>query len=131
MYHRHLACDSKYEAESPQNLSLFLLSFLQMDPQNRENPLQQLSFEFAGNSTDGLALWREQQRAEIRRLGMELGLPIGSICEVVLRSGIQLRGHLVLDEPDLFHYATRKHAFLRIGVVSFSISEIADCVRLE
>jgi hypothetical protein len=102
-----------------------------VDLQNRDKSIRQLSFEFAGNSTDGLALWREQRRAEERRLGMELGLPIGSFCEVVLTSGIQLRGHLVLDEPDLFHYATRKHAFLRIGAVSFSISEIADCVRLE
>jgi hypothetical protein len=102
-----------------------------MDPQNRENSLQQLAFEFAGNSTDGLALWREQQRAELRRLGMELGLPIGSFCEVVLKSGIQLRGHLILNEPDLFHHATRKHVFLCVGAVSFSISEIADCVRLE
>jgi hypothetical protein len=102
-----------------------------MDPQKPGKSIRQLGFEFAAGSTDGLALWREQRRAEERRLGMELGLPIGSFCEVVLTSGIQLRGHLVLDEPDLFHYATRKHAFLRIGAVSFSISEIADCVRLE
>ena len=102
-----------------------------MDFDNRDESIRQLGFEFAASSTDGLALWREQRRAEERRLGMELGLPIGSFCEVVLTSGIQLRGHLVLDEPDLFHYATRKHAFLRIGTVSFSISEIADCVRLE
>ena len=102
-----------------------------MDFDNRDKSIRQLGFEFAGGSTDGLALWREQRRAEERRLGMELGLPIGSFCEVVLTSGIQLRGDLVLDEPDLFHYATRKHAFLRIGSVSFSISEIADCVRLE
>jgi hypothetical protein len=102
-----------------------------MDPEKTEKSIRQLVFGFAGNSTDGLALWREQQRTELHRLGMELGLPIGSFCEVVLKSGIQLRGHLILDEPDLFHHATRKHVFLRVGTVSFSISEIADCVRLE
>jgi hypothetical protein len=102
-----------------------------MDSQKPEKSIKQLGFEFAGNSTDGLALWREQQRAALRRLGMELGLPVGSCCEIVLRSGIQLRGHLVLDEADLFHHATRRNAYLRIGAVSFSIAEIADCVRLD
>jgi hypothetical protein len=102
-----------------------------MDPQEPNTSLWQVSFEFAGNAGDGLALWREQQGAVLRRLGMELGLPIGSICEVVLTSDIQLRGRLNLDEPDLFHSATRKNALLRIGAVSFSIAEIADCVRLD
>jgi len=92
---------------------------------------RQLSFEFAGNVSDGLALWREQQRERLRCLGLELGLPVGSSCAVVLESGIQLRGCLVLDEEDLFPSATRRDAILRIGAVSFSIAEIADCVRLD
>jgi hypothetical protein len=102
-----------------------------MDPQEPRPSLRQLSFDFAGNSGDGLALWREQQLAVLRRLGIELGLPIGSFCEVVLTCDIQLRGRLDLDEADLFHSVTRKHALLRIGEVSFSIAEIAGCVRLD
>jgi hypothetical protein len=102
-----------------------------MDPQERNTSGRQLSFEFAGNASDGLALWREQQRAVLRRLGMELGLPVGCSCEVTLTSGIQLRGCLVLDEADLFPSAARKDAMLRIGAVSFSIAEIAGCVRLD
>jgi hypothetical protein len=109
----------------------FLCERKQMDPQEPNTSLRQLSFEFAGNASDGLALWREQQRAVLRRLGMELGLPIGCFCEVVLTSDIQLRGRLELDEADLFHSATRKDALLRIGAVSFSIAEVADCVRLD
>jgi hypothetical protein len=102
-----------------------------MEPQEPNKSLRQMNFEFAGNSSDGLALWREQRHAALRRLGMEIGLPIGSFCEVVLRSGILLRGHLVLDDPDLFHSATRKDALFCIGAVSFPIAEIADCVRLD
>src|SRR5438105_5803642 len=92
--------------------------------------VRQLSFEFAGNAGAGLALWREQQRAVLRRLGSELGLPVGSVCEVVLTSGIQLRGCLVFDEADLFPSATRTDAMLRIGSVSFSFKEIDGCVRI-
>ena len=88
-----------------------------MDPQEPNKSVRQLSFEFAGNSSDGLTLWREQQHAALRRLGMEIGLPIGSFHEVVLRSGIQLRDQLVLDEPDLFHSDTRKDALFCIGEV--------------
>jgi hypothetical protein len=102
-----------------------------MEPEKPNTSVLQLSFGFAGNAGDGLALWREQQRELLRRLGLELGLPVGSSCEVVLASGIQLRGRLVLDEEDLFVSATRKDAMLRIGAVSFSIAEIADCVRLD
>jgi hypothetical protein len=102
-----------------------------MDPEERNTSGRQLSFEFAGNTSDGLALWREQQRAVLRRLGMELGLPVGCSCEVTLTSGIQLRGCLVLDEADLFPSAARKDAMLRIGAVGFSIAEIAGCVRLD
>jgi hypothetical protein len=103
----------------------------EMDSQESNASSRQLSFGFAGKTGDGLALWREQQRAVLNRLGMELGLPVGSICEVVLTSGIQLRGRLELTDADLFHSATRKNAVLGIGAVSFSIAEIADCVRLD
>jgi hypothetical protein len=102
-----------------------------MNPQEPNTPVRQLSFEFGDNASDGLALWREQQRALLRRLGLELGLPVGSSCEVMLTSGIQLRGRLLLDEEDLFPSATRKDAMLRIGAVSFSIAEVAGCVRLD
>jgi hypothetical protein len=102
-----------------------------MDPQEPNRAPRQVSFEFDGNAIDGLALWREQQRAALRRLGMEFGLPIGSLCEVMLKSDIKLRGRLDLDDADLFLSATRKDALLRIGAVSFSIAEVADCVRLD
>ena len=102
-----------------------------MEPQEPNTSVRQLSFEFAGNASDGMALWREQQRELLRRIGLELGLPVGSSCEVVLASGIQVRGCLLLDDEDLFPSATRKDAMLRIGAVSFSIAEIADCVRLD
>lgn len=102
-----------------------------MDSQESNASSRQLSFGFAGNAGDGLALWREQRRAVLNRLGMELGLPVGSVCEVVLTSGIPLRGRLDLEEADLFYTATRKDALLRIGAISFSIAEIADCVRVD
>ena len=99
--------------------------------QGRNTSVQQLSFEFAGNASDGLTLWREQQRELVRCLGVELGLPVGFLCEVVLENGIQIRGRLGLDEEGLFHSATRRDAKLRIGEISFSIAEIAACVRLD
>ena len=98
---------------------------------NLDTSARQLSFEFAGNSSDGLNLWREQQRESLRRLGVELGLPLGSHCEVVLETGIQVRGQLVLDEEGLFLSSTRKDARLRVGNLSFSIAEISGCVRLD
>jgi hypothetical protein len=102
-----------------------------MEPQEVNTSVQQLSSAFAGNASEGLTPWREQQREIVRRLGVELGLSLGSPCEVVLKTGIQVRGRLILDEEGLFHSATRKDAKLRIGEVSFSIAEIAVCVRLD
>lgn len=102
-----------------------------MEPQESTTSVRQLSFGFADNGSDGLTLWREHKRELVRRLGLELGLPVGSSCEVVLASGIQLRGRLVLEEEMLFPLAARKDAKLRIGEVTFSITEIAVCVRLE
>jgi hypothetical protein len=67
----------------------------------------------------------------VRRLGVELGLPLGTHCEVALETGIQVRGRLAFDEEGLFHSATRKDAKLHIGEVTFSITEIAVCVRLD
>ena len=101
------------------------------EEQGRNTTVQQLSFEFVGNASDGLTLWREQQRELLRRLGAELGLPVGFLCEVVLESGIQIRGRLSLDEEGLFHSATRKDAKLRVGEISFSVAEIATCVRFD
>jgi hypothetical protein len=47
-----------------------------MDPQETNTSVQQVSFAFAGNGSDGLTLWREQQREMVRRLGVELGCPL-------------------------------------------------------
>jgi len=93
--------------------------------------VRQLAFDFAANVTDGLSLWREQQRAALRRLGAELGFPVGSNCEVVLKSGMVLRGRLLLDEEDFFPVARRDSAMLLIDKVNFSIGEIASCVRID
>ena len=101
------------------------------EEQGRNTTVQQLSFEFGGNASDGLTLWREQRRELLRRLGVELGLPVGFLCEVVLENGIQVRGRLGLDEEGLFYSATRRDAKVRIGEISFSIAEIATCVRLD
>ena len=102
-----------------------------MDPPQPDQQIRQLAFDFAGNSTDGLSLWREQRRASIRRLGTELGYPLGEHCEVELQSGVILRGKLVLDGEDLFLSAERGSAVLRVGEVKFSIGEVDSCVRID
>jgi hypothetical protein len=99
--------------------------------QNADESTRQLAFEFAGNDGDGASLWREQRQGLLRRLGAELGLPLGAHCEVSLESGLLLRGRLVFNEEDLFPAARRGSAALRIGDVNFSIGEIASCVRID
>ena len=102
-----------------------------MEPLELKKSVEQLSFEFAEAASDGLALWREQRRETLRRLGVELGLPVGVLCEVVLTTGLLVQGHLLLDEDGLFPIARRDDARFRIGEVIFSIAEIASCVRLD
>ncbi len=75
--------------------------------QNAGESTRQLAFEFAGNASDGLSLWREQQQTALRRLGAELGLPLGAQCEVFLASGLILRGRLLFNEDDFFPLGTR------------------------
>lgn len=99
--------------------------------QNADESTRQLAFEFAGNASDGLSLWREQQKAALRRLGTELGLPLGAHCEVLLESGLLLRGRLLFNEDDLFPVARRDSAVLRIGDVNFFLGEVASCVRID
>ncbi len=102
-----------------------------MGEQQADQPNHQPAFDFASNSTDGLSLWREQRYASIRRLGAELGYPLGEQCEVELQSGVILRGKLILDGEDLFLLAERSVAILRIGKANFSIGEVASCVRTD
>jgi hypothetical protein len=102
-----------------------------MEPQQAVQPIRQLAFDFACNSADGLSLWREQRQASTRRLGAELGYPLGEHCEIELQCGVILRGTLLLDGEDLFLSAQRGSAVLRIGEMSFSIGEIASCVRIH
>ncbi len=99
--------------------------------QDDSKSTHQLAFEFANNPSDGLSLWREQQRAALRRIGTELGLPLGAKCEVLLRSGLLLRGRLLFDEDDFFHVARRDSAVLCVEEVNFAIGEIASCVRID
>jgi hypothetical protein len=102
-----------------------------MEPQQADQQIRQLAFDFACNSADGLVLWREQRQASTRRLGAELGYPLGEQCEVELQSGVVLRGTLVLDGEDLFLSTVRESAVLRIGERIFSIGEIDSCVRID
>jgi hypothetical protein len=99
--------------------------------QNTDDSTRQLAFEFAGNASDGLSLWREQQKAALRHLGTELGLPLGAHCEVLLECGLLLRGRLLFTEDDLFPVARRDSAVLRVGNVNFLIGEVASCVRID
>ena len=101
-----------------------------MDSSQPDQQIRQLAFDFACNSTDGLSLWREQRHASIRRLGAELGCPLGEECEVELQSGVILRGKLVLEREDLFLSAERDSALLRVGEHIFSIGEIDSCLRI-
>jgi hypothetical protein len=102
-----------------------------MEPQQADQQIRQLAFDFACNSADGLSLWREQRQASTRRLAAELGYPLGAHCEVELQSGVILRGTLVLEGEDLFLSAERGSAVLRVGEVNFSIGEISSCVRID
>jgi hypothetical protein len=99
--------------------------------QNADDATRQLAFEFAGNASDGLSLWREQQNAALRHLGTELGLPLGAQSEVLLECGLLLRGRLLFNEDDLFPVVRRDSAVLRIGAVNFFIGEVASCVRID
>ena len=102
-----------------------------MDTPQPDQQIRQLAFDFADNSTDGLSLWREQRRASIRRLGAELGFPLGEQCEVELHSGVVLRGKLVLEGEDLFLSAKRDSAMLRVGEKTFGAGEIDSCLRID
>ncbi|MBV9105407.1 MAG: hypothetical protein JO066_05490 [Verrucomicrobia bacterium] len=102
-----------------------------MDFSQPNQQFRQLAFDFACNSTDGLSLWREQRRASIRRLGIELGCPLGEQCEIELQSGVILRGKLVLEGEDLFPSAERDSALLRLGDHIFSVGEIDSCRRIQ
>jgi hypothetical protein len=102
-----------------------------MEPHQADQQIRQLAFEFSGNSADGLTLWREQRKVSKRRLGSELGLPLGELCEVELETGVILRGTLILDGEDLFLSAERDSAVLRVGEVHFPIQDIASCVRIQ
>jgi hypothetical protein len=102
-----------------------------MEPQQVDQQSRQLAFDFAGNSAGGFSLWREQRQANTRRLGAALGYPLGERCEVELRSGLILRGTLILDGEDLFLSAERGSAVLRVGQVNFSVGEVASCVRID
>jgi len=102
-----------------------------MESRQADQQVRQLAFDFARNSVDGFSLWREQRQASTRRLAAELGYPLGEHCEVELETGVILRGIIVLDGEDLFLTAERGSAVLRIGQVSFSIRQIASCVRID
>lgn len=102
-----------------------------MEPQQADQQSQQLAFDFARNSVDGFSLWLEQRRASTRRLGAELGYPLGEHCEIELQSGVILRGTLNLDGEDLFLSAERRSLTLCVGNVNFSIGEVLSCVGID
>ena len=101
-----------------------------------DNPQPELDFGTLDNGTrpprDGLAWWREQRRAMVKKVGWELGLPLDRQVEVWLRGGVRLRGQLKLREEVLFVAAPRDlNLELVVDGVTFRWTEIESCVRTD
>lgn len=81
---------------------------------------------------DGLEQWRGERRAMLKKLGLELGLPLNREVEVWLRGGVRLRGQLTLREEVLFIETPRDlNLELVVDGVNFRWSEIESCVRTD
>lgn len=93
----------------------------------------QLLFGFdQRNPTDGIALWRQQREATVREVACKLGLPLGHLAELILRTGPVVRGRLLLDEESLFVDAGgEREVRLRMGGFVFTPAEVESCVRLD
>jgi hypothetical protein len=95
---------------------------------------EQLGFQFdeVPSPVSGLALWREQRKAQIDGLASACGLPIGHAVRAYLISGILLEGRLQLAEPELWLDRRRSVELrLEIGGVDFPPTEIESCVRTD
>lgn len=81
---------------------------------------------------DPLEEWRSAREAQLERLAIDHGLPLGRQVSVELRGGRYLEGRLLLS-GDLPPGATRADAMLdlRIGSVRFHAAEIITCIRLD
>jgi len=91
----------------------------------------ELNFD-VGFGSAGYTAWHEDRRAAQRRLGQELGLPLGHIVEVWLKGGIRLRGPLRLRENLLFlDTPSALHVELTVDNVVFRPQEMESCVRLD
>lgn len=92
---------------------------------------EQLEFNFpaAGDTDDGLSVWRKQRRVALDQLAKQVGLPLGRCVEVRLVSGVILRGVLRLSGDRIPPDATRTaNLDLSVNGVSFRHSEIEACV---
>ena len=86
----------------------------------------------AQSPRDGLERWRNQRREMVRKVGLELGLPLNHTVEVWLRGGIRLRGQLTLRE-EMLYVETPQDLNLELVVdgVTFRWTEIESCVRTD
>ena len=94
---------------------------------------QQIEMDFVAQSPrDGLERWRNQRREMVRKVGLELGLPLNHTVEVWLRGGIRLRGQLTLREEMLYVETPRDlNLELVVDGVTFRWTEIESCVRTD
>lgn len=68
----------------------------------------------------------------LKRVGLELGLPLNHEVEVWLRGGVRLRGQLTLREEILFVETPRDlNLELVVDGVTFRWTEIESCVRTD
>ena len=94
---------------------------------------QQTEMDFVAKSPrDGLEQWRSQRREMLKKVGLELGLPLNREVEVWLRGGVRLRGQLTLREEILFVETPRDlNLELVVDGVAFRWTEIESCVRTD
>ncbi len=92
-----------------------------------------MEMDFVAQSPrDGLEQWRCQRREMVKKLGLELGLPLNREVEVWLRGGVRLRGLLTLREEVLFVETPRDlNLELAVDGVTFRWTEIESCVRTD
>lgn len=95
----------------------------------------QLNFDFSSEHSadqDGLAIWRDERRAQMEELGRKQGLPLGHRVRAEFHTGPALEGLLRLEDDGLF-VPDKKIPKLRlsIGKAQFYAHEMASCLRLD
>ena len=86
----------------------------------------------ADGPEEGFAQWVALRKSTGLELAGRLGLPLGHPVEVWLAGEVRLRGLLRLKEEWLFLEEDRvSHLELVVDGVSFTMGEMASCVRLD